>query len=55
MSQPPEITQEKLRAAMQQLVDEGRAEWVVKNGERSLKLTELGKAMLERRKRVTVQ
>ena len=52
----PKLPDELVSAAMQRLVDEGRAEWTVHNGEPALRLTELGKAMLRRsREQETVQ
>jgi hypothetical protein len=43
---PPVIPDSLLQAGMQRLVDEGRAEWTTANGERALRLTALGKALL---------
>ncbi len=43
---PPAIPERLLQAGMQRLVEEGRAEWTTVNGERALRLTALGKALL---------
>jgi hypothetical protein len=42
----PKLPDDLVSAAMQRLVDEGRAEWTVHHGEPALRLTELGRAML---------
>lgn len=44
----PKLPDEVVSAAMQRLVDEGRAEWTVHHGEPALRLTDLGRAMLRR-------
>ena len=43
---PPNIPESTLQAAMQRLIDEGRAEWTMSGGKRALRLTLLGKALL---------
>lgn len=42
----PKLPTELVNAAMQRLVDEGRAEWTMHKGEACLRLTDLGRAML---------
>lgn len=46
----PKLPDELVSAAMQRLVDEGRAEWTVHKGEACLRLTDLGRAMLRRQR-----
>jgi hypothetical protein len=51
-----EIDPTVIENAMQRLVDEGRAEWTTFEGERCLRMTPLGKALMhQRRGEETVQ